>query len=126
MSASTTPYVVYLLVSETTPHKTYVGCTNNMARRIRQHNGEITGGAKITHTARPWRVHTTIHGFQNYRQALQFEWAVKHPYRRGVAGRLENAAAVMRRERWTSRAPLSADIPLHTTTWSSATAVHVR
>ena len=42
-------YVVYLLVN-TSNNKTYVGCTNNTIRRIRQHNGELVGGAKYTKT----------------------------------------------------------------------------
>lgn len=40
-------YIVYLLIN-TTHNKTYVGITNNQTRRIRQHNGEITGGARYT------------------------------------------------------------------------------
>jgi len=40
-------YLVYLLVN-TTNKCTYIGCTNNPQRRIRQHNGELVGGAKYT------------------------------------------------------------------------------
>jgi predicted GIY-YIG superfamily endonuclease len=40
-------YIVYLLIN-TTHNKTYIGITNNQSRRIRQHNGEITGGARYT------------------------------------------------------------------------------
>ena len=29
---------------------TYLGITNNFKRRLRQHNGEIKGGAKYTHS----------------------------------------------------------------------------
>lgn len=31
----------------------YIGKTNNIVRRIRQHNGEIKGGAKYTRSKRP-------------------------------------------------------------------------
>lgn len=31
----------------------YTGITTNPAKRIRQHNGEITGGAKYTRSRRP-------------------------------------------------------------------------
>ncbi len=40
-------YLVYLLVN-TINNCTYIGCTNNSQRRIRQHNGELVGGAKYT------------------------------------------------------------------------------
>ena len=40
-------YIIYMLIN-TSHNKTYIGITNNMLRRIRQHNGEITGGAKYT------------------------------------------------------------------------------
>ena len=38
-------YVCYILKCG---NYTYNGCTNNFKRRIRQHNGEIVGGAKCT------------------------------------------------------------------------------
>ncbi len=40
-------YIVYLLIN-TLSNKTYIGITNNQQRRIRQHNSEITGGARYT------------------------------------------------------------------------------
>ena len=40
-------YIVYLLIN-TCHNKTYIGITNNQTRRVRQHNGEITGGARYT------------------------------------------------------------------------------
>ena len=40
-------YNLYLL-THTTHNKTYLGITNNLQRRIRQHNCEIKGGAKYT------------------------------------------------------------------------------
>ena len=39
-----TDYIVYLLYN-TCNNKTYLGITNNSRRRLRQHNGEIKGGA---------------------------------------------------------------------------------
>lgn len=41
-------YRVYLLVN-TKHNNTYVGITNHHMRRIRQHNGELVGGARYTH-----------------------------------------------------------------------------
>ena len=40
-------YIVYLLIN-TSNHYTYLGITNNSTKRLRQHNGEIKGGAKYT------------------------------------------------------------------------------
>ena len=37
----------YLLIN-TNNNSTYVGVTKNLERRLRQHNGEISGGAKAT------------------------------------------------------------------------------
>ena len=40
-------FCVYLLVNDKNKC-TYIGMTNNMTRRLRQHNGEIVGGARYT------------------------------------------------------------------------------
>jgi predicted GIY-YIG superfamily endonuclease len=47
-------WFVYVLVSRT--GRTYVGVTTDMVRRLRQHNGELAGGARATRAGRPWRV----------------------------------------------------------------------
>jgi len=40
-------YIVYLIINKSN-NCTYIGITNNPERRIRQHNGELKGGAKYT------------------------------------------------------------------------------
>jgi predicted GIY-YIG superfamily endonuclease len=71
------PYFVYLLASNCGKY-TYVGSTNNLARRLRQHNGEIVGGAKYTTKKGPvWTRIGHVSGFPTWQSALQFEWKWK-------------------------------------------------
>lgn len=96
-------HVVYLLTNQTTKQYTYVGKTNNLPRRLRQHNGEVQGGAKATklrlarcrqrHPHDVWIVAAVVQPFCCARAALRFEYAVKHwkqlkSMRRGLAKRL--------------------------------------
>jgi len=82
---------MYVLVSCATPTRSYVGVTNNIARRLRQHNGAICGGARYTKGSRPWRVHAMFQ-LASRHDALSLEWKVKHRKTRadgsGVAGRV--------------------------------------
>lgn len=57
--------------------KTYVGATVDPARRLRQHNGEISGGARAT-KGRMWRRVFLVNGFEDERAALRFEWRWKY------------------------------------------------
>ncbi|KAJ0234718.1 hypothetical protein HA466_0271870 [Hirschfeldia incana] len=54
---------VYLILSTNEPIKTYVGITTDFARRLKQHNGEIKGGAKASSAGRPWICACLITGF---------------------------------------------------------------
>ena len=47
-------WTVYVLCSETLA-TTYVGVTNDLERRLEQHNGEQPGGARSTRGGRPTR-----------------------------------------------------------------------
>lgn len=49
-------YVVYVLRSQVDPNLVYCGMTNNIKRRLRQHNGHIKGGGQYTSTNRPWQL----------------------------------------------------------------------
>ncbi len=67
-------YLVYVL-NNTVNTCTYVGITNNLTRRLRQHNGELVGGAKYTTNRKQngeWKVFGTIYGLEK-RQALSLE-----------------------------------------------------
>ena len=46
---------VYLLESATR-RRTYIGIACDVDRRLRQHNGELVGGARSTRSGRPWSV----------------------------------------------------------------------
>jgi structure-specific endonuclease subunit SLX1 len=70
---------VYLLVSSN--NSTYVGATVDLDRRLRQHNKEITGGARATGAkvehGEVWVRAAHVAGFPTWQAALQFEWRWK-------------------------------------------------
>ena len=53
----------------------YVGSTPTPAKRLRQHNGEIAGGAPST-AGRQWTTVATWSGFRDRKEALKFESAM--------------------------------------------------
>jgi structure-specific endonuclease subunit SLX1 len=71
-----TNWFCYLLQSDCLK-KTYVGATINPERRLRQHNGELAGGARATHGLR-WKRVALVGGFPDERSALRFEWRWKY------------------------------------------------
>ena len=97
-------YYCYVL---TTPEnrRTYVGITNNLSRRIRQHRSEIKGGAKYTTGhGRKWTYACLVRGFREKSHVLSFEWWVKHESRRRKGRPMERRCAAIRHlvglERW--------------------------
>lgn len=72
---------MYVYLLESTNGSTYVGSTVNLDRRLRQHNQEIKGGAKMTsikvNKGEVWRRHCYIKGFPDWKSCLQFEWRWK-------------------------------------------------
>ena len=72
-------YIIYLLYNNSNTC-TYVGITNNSKRRIRQHNGELVGGAKYTKIKKgigKWEYYGWIESIEGYilekRVALSLE-----------------------------------------------------
>lgn len=104
-------YYCYILKSNNPLYKniTYNGSTNNLKRRIRQHNEEIKGGAKATRGKGPWEFYAILEGFENKIEALCCEWRIKHPTntRRpkqycGVIGRIKSLNLVLSLDKWTN------------------------
>lgn len=83
---------VYLLQSVSQPGKSYIGVTNDISRRIRQHNGEIVGGATYTRRFRPWKFYALFR-MRTRREALQLEYRAKKTRCRvsekGIAGKAQ-------------------------------------
>lgn len=69
----------YLLYTENGP--TYVGATTDIDRRLRQHNGELAGGARATNIqvkkGNSWKRACYVTGIPEWRSALQIEWRWK-------------------------------------------------
>lgn len=111
MSFTTPQFFVYWIQSS---GRSYIGATVNPARRLRQHNGEIAGGAARTRGRGPWHFECVLHGFRTWKEALQYEWAAKYYSRkcRGVTARREALLALNCRERWTSNSPPAREVDL--------------
>ena len=62
----------------------YVGCTTDIKRRLRQHNGEIKGGGKYTSKHRPWVLRAVYGPYTGRSNAMKAEYALKHS-KRGTA-----------------------------------------
>lgn len=114
-------WVCYILKSQNPlcPNRTYVGSTNSVKRRIRQHNGELVGGAKATQMMRPNEIICVITGFKDHVSALKCEWLLKHPEGKkkvskiysGISGRLKGLQhLIVRSEKWKQR---SGNVPLN-------------
>lgn len=123
-------WVCYILKSQNPlyPNRTYVGSTNSVKRRIRQHNGELVGGAKATQIMRPNEIICVITGFTDHISTLKCEWLLKHPEGKkkiakkysGISGRLKGLQyLVVQSDKWKQR---SGNIPL--TIWINNMYIH--
>lgn len=96
MAKSTREWWVYVIQSEAPrfgkggrplPGFFYVGASTDPTRRLREHNGEVSGGGRYTSKHRPWRLRAVWGPFAGQSDALRAERALKHG-KRGTA-RLE-------------------------------------
>lgn len=135
-------FACYLLRSRPHPSRSYVGFTVDPARRIRQHNGDVSaGGAHRTTKNRPWDMLALVHGFISSTQAMQFEWAWQNPHKTKAlklhalrpkaiplrkqtqhsttTERVAALAALLSVPPW-SRCPLTITVPIEMTKWENA------
>lgn len=100
-------HACYILQS-TIGDTTYNGYTNNICRRIRQHNGEIKGGARGT-KGRQWKyiaIVTSLEPSFDKSSALSLEWHIRYPTGKkprppeykGALGRLKSLPLVFGKE----------------------------
>ena len=109
------PMMCVYMLSDEGSRRTYVGATVDLKRRIRQHNGELAGGARRTH-GRAWAVCVAVTGFGEWKDALRFEYAWRRVCRRckgrGVEWRMRGLVLLMSKTRWSSTSPLASTVPL--------------
>ena len=96
-----------------------------MILKDRQHNGEISGGAKYTTAhkgANGWHPVAIINGFPNNKWAMSFEWRMKK-YKNskgklksssGLNMRLKNIFEIIQENKITSKSLPPSEIPLIT------------
>lgn len=93
---------------------TYIGATMDMEHRLRQHNGELVGGAHYTSAAlssgKTWEIACTVGPFPTWQAALQFEWKWKNVSRKRpenpLGRRIRAAIMILNMDRPTSKAEL--------------------
>jgi predicted GIY-YIG superfamily endonuclease len=86
--------------------QTYNGYTVNLIHRLRQHNGEIKGGAHATRGKGPWEF-IAVFTSKSWTQvrAMQIEWLCRYPTRKkprptiyaGAKGRISSLTEVCSR-----------------------------
>ena len=100
-------YYCYILRSINPEYlnRTYVGMSVNPTRRLRQHNGELVGGAKATSITQPHVMYCIIEGFPTINDALSYEWHIKHPNGKkrspqfsGINGRVKGLKFVLEKK----------------------------
>ena len=110
-------YKCYIIFND---NYSYVGITNNLNRRLRQHNKVIKGGAKYTSLIKSmlttnWDYACYVDGFKNKKDALRFEWALKHvkpKNKTGIFNRINKLIILLNKEQWTSKSPTSINYKL--------------
>jgi hypothetical protein len=112
---------VYVLTDETCT-RCYTGfAKHSVKHRLRQHNGEISGGAKSTKRFKgKAKVAFYIGSFRDDKAGLQFEWALKRTKGKvgGCVHRAQALQTLLKKEKWTSKALPSRKHQQMTIYWS--------
>ena len=85
------PFFTYILSCADGTY--YIGKTSNITKRLRQHNGEITGGAKYTAARRPVTL-AYFEEFPTHKESAQREYILKQLTRKGKEELVEHALVV--------------------------------
>lgn len=107
MNRNHSPWSCYCLISQS--GSTYIGSTIDIDRRLRQHNGELSGGARATSRGSGWTRVCHVVGFPDESAALQFEWRWKKLSRKEssskpIERRMAALCVLLNMERATSKA----------------------
>jgi putative endonuclease len=86
-----TKYFVYIL--RCSDNTFYIGKTTDIEKRLRKHNGEISGGAKYTRSRRPVNL-VYSEEYPTLTEALKREYILKQ-LSRSEKKKLINAAAII-------------------------------
>ena len=105
LQVETKYYCYFLGLNHQSYGQTYNGYTVNLGRRLRQHNGEIKGGARAT-SGKAWHFIAYFHcpHWDNIR-AMQVEWLCRYPTRKkprpkqfgGSQGRIQSLGEICSR-----------------------------
>jgi putative endonuclease len=71
------PYPYHVYIVKCSDGTFYTGITNSLERRLRQHNGEIWGGAKYTHSRGPVTL-MYVEKYLTRKEAAKREYEIKH------------------------------------------------
>lgn len=83
------------IIKSTVSDRIYIGYTADFKRRLRQHNGEISGGAKKTQNGRPWIAICLMEGFYEKSSAMRFEYKLQHLKLRDKKNRLKELIQII-------------------------------
>ena len=106
-------WVFYIIYNK---NCSYAGVSPDAEKRLKKHNGELSGGAKYTHSkGAGWDHICIIDGFPTKTNSMQFEWAVKHcppKHATGIDNRIKKLIEILSKDQWTKNSPLANTIPL--------------